>query len=225
MNETIKSLATWTAREQPGTKKLTGQYTIIEPLNDAHIEGLFSAVAGESNQNIWQYMPLGPFLRIEEFSTFLKHVSTELGWQVLVIKSSETADILGMFSLMNIVRAHGSVEVGCVAFGPKLKRSTIATEALYLLGKNLFEEMGYRRFEWKCNSQNAASNRAAERFGFQYEGIFRNHMVSKGENRDTAWYAMIDSDWPQLKARYDKWLSANNFDGDGKQILKLEDCN
>jgi RimJ/RimL family protein N-acetyltransferase len=116
---------------------------------------------------------------------------------------------------------HGSVEVGCVAFGDALKRTREATEAMYLMAAHVFDELGYRRYEWKCNNGNAASKCAAKRFGFIYEGVFRNDMVVRGENRDTAWFAMTDGDWPQIKAGFEAWLASDNFDAGGQQKTKL----
>lgn len=127
-----------------------------------------------------------------------------------------------MASYMRIREAHGSVEIGCVAFSHRLQRTTRATEALTLMAQHVFDELGYRRYEWKGNNANLASKRAAERFGFTFEGVFRNDMVVKGESRDTAWYSIIDSEWPVVRAALHAWLAATNFDGHGRQRQRLE---
>ena len=220
----VADLKSWSGCEHPGRETCSGKYAVIEPyVKELHLSGLFKAIGGAENADIWRYMPLGPFLQEADLMAFLREVHEEGDWETLVIKDKASEEILGMFSVMRIRANHGSAEVGCVAYGPKLKRTTIATEALYLLAEHLFDGLGYRRFEWKCNSANQASMRAAVRYGFRFEGVFRNDMVSKGTNRDTAWYAMIDSDWPALKAGYQKWLSPANFSKHGQQINKLEE--
>ena len=167
-------------------------------------------------------MPIGPFPERDVFEQIFEFVRTKFDWETLVIRSPATEAVLGMASYMRIRAEHGSAEVGCVTFGPQLKRTREATEAMFLMGTHLFEALGYRRFEWKCHNENAASKRAAERFGFRFEGIFRNDMVVKGANRDTAWYAMTDDDWPGIKAGYEAWLAPENFDADGRQIAPLK---
>lgn len=140
----------------------------------------------------------------------------------MVIRCRETDEILGMASFMRLREAFGSAEVGCVAFGERLKRTRIATEAIYLMADHVFTHLGYRRFEWKCDDKNAASMRAARRFGFSYEGTFRQDMVVKGRNRDSAWFSMLDSEWPSLKAAFKAWLKVANFDERGQQKASLE---
>jgi RimJ/RimL family protein N-acetyltransferase len=126
--------------------------------------------------------------------------------------------------LMRIDAANGVIEIGNIYWGPLVSRKPAATEALFLFASYIFDRLGYRRFEWKCNNRNEPSKRAAERFGFTHEGVFRQHMVVKGENRDTAWYAMIDKDWPAIRAGFEAWLSPENFSGEGQQKRRLEDC-
>jgi len=128
---------------------------------------------------------------------------------------------LGQAAYLRIVPDHGSIEIGNIWFGPPLQRTTAATEAIYLLARHAFDDLGYRRLEWKCNALNAASRRAAERFGFTFEGIFRNHLVVKGRNRDTAWFAIADDDWPAIRAGFEAWLAADNFDSEGSQKRPL----
>lgn len=153
----------------------------------------------------------------------LRLVQAQHGWETMVIRSAETAEILGMASYMRHREEHGSTEVGCVTFGKKLQRSRIATDAMYLMARHAFVDLGYRRYEWKCDNRNEASKRAAFRFGFTYEGVFRNDMVRNGQSRDTAWYAMIDSDWPEIEQAFWAWLDAGNFDAEGQQLRKLAD--
>ena len=128
---------------------------------------------------------------------------------------------LGVASYLRITPEHGAIEIGHIWFGEPLQRTTAATEAIYLLARHAFDELGYRRLEWKCNALNDASRRAAERFGFGFEGVFRNHMVVKGRNRDTAWYAIVDRDWPRVRGAFEAWLAPENFDGEGRQRRRL----
>lgn len=217
------SLKNWTARERPGQWPLTGDRVVLEPLDWAdHLEGLYQAVAAPDVADIWKYMPLGPFESQEQFQEIFERVAGDFGWEVMIIRRTRGGDILGMASYMRIREAHGSAEIGCVAFGPDLKRSAEATEAMSLMAGHVFDELGYRRYEWKCHNDNAASRRAAERFGFAFEGVFRNDMVVKGKSRDTAWFAMTDEDWPVLRKAFKAWLSAKNFDASGTQKKRLE---
>lgn len=217
------SLDDWTTRERPGREPLSGVRIILEPLDWAvHLEGLFGAVAGPQNADIWTYMPIGPFERPEAFQKIFSLVQAKAGWEPFVIRNKESGKILGMAGYMRIREEHGSAEVGCVAFGDDLKRTPEATEAMFLMAAYAFDELGYRRYEWKCHNENAASKRAAARFGFAFGGIFRNDMVLAGKNRDTAWFAMTDGDWPGLKAAFQAWLAPSNFDHAGQQKQKLE---
>ncbi len=195
----------------------------LEPLDwERHGASLFAAVAGERNSTLWRYMPIGPFSDVASFRTTIDRSRAEQDWQTLVICDALTDDVLGMASYMRIRPAHGSAEIGCVAFGDRLKRTAHATEALLLMAAHVFDDLGYRRYEWKCNNANAASRRAAERFGFGFEGVFRNDMVSKGESRDTTWYSIIDSEWPVVKRALVEWLAPSNFDSHDRQLRKLE---
>ncbi len=218
-----KSLAEWTPCERPGQWPLEGARVVLEPLDWAeHLDGLYQAVAAPAVADIWTYMPLGPFESQDEFHKIFDFVAQDHGWEVMIIRQASGGKILGMSSYMRIREAHGSAEIGCVAFGPDLKRSAEATEAMHLMATHIFDELGYRRYEWKCHNENAASRRAAERFGFKFEGVFRNDMVVDGENRDTAWFAMTNQDWPNIKSAFKAWLSPKNFDAVGAQKKKLE---
>ncbi len=215
-------LSTWTPRNTPGLAVLNGDRVRLEPLDWAlHGAGLFAATGGEANADLWAWMPVGPFLQPEDLQLFLAATAMRDGWRTMVICGLRDNEILGMCTYMRIREAHGSAEIGCVAFGPKLRRTPEATEALALMASHVFD-LGYRRYEWKCNELNFASKRAAVRFGFVFEGIFRNDMVTKGQSRDTAWYALTDADWPRVKAALARWLAPDNFAADGAQTGTLE---
>ena len=219
----MRNLKNWTPRERPGQWPLTGDRVVLEPLDwSEHLDGLYKAVAAPDVADIWTYMPIGPFETQKQFRKVFERVAADFGWETLVIRKARGGAVLGMASYMRIREAHGSAEIGCVAFGPDLKRSAEATEAMSLMAEHVFEELGYRRYEWKCHNDNAASRRAAERLGFAFEGVFRNDMVIKGKNRDTAWFAMTDQDWPRIRRSFKAWLSPKNFDASGKQKKPLE---
>jgi RimJ/RimL family protein N-acetyltransferase len=224
----MTDLATWTPRPSPGLVPLEGTRVRLEPLDwQTHGPGLFAATGGEANAGIWTWMPVGPFPAPDSLRGFLAGQAKAEGWRTMTIASKATDEIpnpevLGMATYMRIREAHGSAEIGCVAFGPKLKRTPEATEALALMARHVFIDLGYRRYEWKCNYANEASKRAAERFGFTFEGVFRNDMVAKGRSRDTAWYSITATEWPALDAALTHWLSHDNFAKDGSQIRTLE---
>ena len=216
------NLADWQPCERPGQTRLVGSRIILEPLDwSRHREGLFAAIAGPENSSVWDYMPHGPYDEIQEFETAFE-ANREAGqWETLVFRQRDDGRIVGTSSYMRIRAAHGSVEIGSVAFGADLKRTAAAKEAMYLMASHVFDTLGYRRYEWKCHNDNLASKRAAERLGFVYEGTFRNDMVVKGGSRDTAWFAMTDADGQRLKPAYNAWLSPENFDSSGCQRRRL----
>lgn len=218
----MSDLSTWTKRPAPGASVLAGERVRLEPLDwDAHGAGVFAAVGGDANADIWTWMPVGPWTTPDQLRDFLSASHANEGWRTMVIRDQRRGDVLGMATYMRIREAHGSAEIGCVAFGPKLKRTAEATEALALMAAHVFD-LGYRRYEWKCNDANLASKRAAERFGFTYEGLFRNDMVMKGKSRDTAWYSITDAEWPALRDALAHWLAHDNFATDGAQNRTLE---
>ena len=218
----MTDLLRWTARRTPGAETLAGGRVRLEPLDWArHGAGVFAVVGGEANAGIWTWMQVGPFLKPDALQGFLTNAREREGWRTMVIRTAATGEVLGMATYMRIREAHGSAEIGCVAFGPKLARTAEATEALALMAGHVFD-LGYRRYEWKCNNGNLASKRAAERFGYTFEGIFRNDMVTKGQSRDTAWYSITDAEWPALYAALGHWLAADNFAKDGSQKRTLE---
>lgn len=220
-------LTTWTPRPRPRPDNLSGDRVVLERLDwERHGAGLAAIACGPVAAPDWRYMPIGPFSDLTEFQRGFSEASEAGGWETLVfrIRARDDAAIAGMASYMRIREAHGSAEAGAVLFGPALKRSSAATEAMCLMAAHLFDDLGYRRYEWKCHNDNGASKRAAERLGFRFEGVFRNDMVMKGENRDTAWFAMTDGDWPLIRSGFATWLAAANFDAQGLQRRSLEAC-
>ncbi|WP_262692141.1 GNAT family N-acetyltransferase [Kordiimonas aestuarii] len=221
----MTDLTNWQARPTAGLARLEGTAVSLELLDwTKHMAGLETATCGAANADLWHYIPLGPFAGGTALKAAFDRAHAEQGWRTMVILCKATTEVLGMASYMRNREAHGSTEVGCVVFSHQLQRTTAATEALYLMARHVFEDLGYRRFEWKCNAANDASRRAAVRFGFTYEGTFRNDMVMKGANRDTAWYSMIDSEWPDIASAFRAWLSPENFDPNGQQQERLEAC-
>lgn len=217
-------LSTWTPRPRPGTETLAGTTVRLEPLDWArHEDGLFAVVGGTENARLWDHVSVGPYLDAATFRQSFEETRVAQGWETMVIQDVRSGKTLGMFSFMRIREPHGSVEIGCVVFGYGLQRSARATEGLLLMARHVFDDLGYRRYEWKCDDQNKASSRAALRFGFLYEGTFRNDMVSKGRSRDTAWYSITDAEWPRVRSALDAWLAPQNFDADGTQIKRLEE--
>lgn len=215
----------WTARPFPERKVLIGRSVRLEPLDPvAHEPDLWIAAQGANEiPGFWDYLNYGPYLDREVFRGDLaKHAASDDPRFYAVI-DERTGKAEGVASLLRIDAANGVAEVGHIWFGPALRQTTAATEAIYLFADYVVTELGYRRFEWKCNALNAPSRRAAERFGFLFEGIFRNHMISRGRNRDTAWYAFTDTDWPLINDAFVAWLDPSNFDADGHQIRRLEE--
>jgi RimJ/RimL family protein N-acetyltransferase len=214
--------STWTKRPTPGLVALEGTRVRLEPLDWAsHGEGLFAALGGDANAGIWTYMPVGPFPNLDSLGGFLAVQVAQEEWRLMVIRHRSSGEVLGAAAYMRIREAHGSAEIGYVSFGPKLRRTPEATETFALMARHVFD-LGYRRYEWKCNLENEASKRSAKRFGFTFEGIFRNDMVTKGRSRDTAWYSITDTEWPALDAALRQWLAHDNFATDGAQKRTLE---
>ena len=211
----------WTAPQRPQPAVLQGVCGQLEPLNaDAHASDLHRAFA--AHPALWDYMHYGPFATEDDYLTWAKTSANGTDPFYFALRDRATGRCGGVASYLNIVPANGSIEVGNICFAPELQRGRIATEAMFLMLDWAFAA-GYRRYEWKCNALNMPSRRAAGRFGFSFEGIFRQHMVVKGHNRDTAWFAIVDSDWPALRAAYQVWLSDDNFDLKGGQMQRLSD--
>ena len=213
----------WTAPEIPPEVILTGATCRLEPLDvEKHAADLYHSFALDPGGQNWTYLFVGPF---ENFNGFKEWLITLAGWQdplFYTLIDLATGKAVGMASYMRIDPGFGVIEVGNIHFSPLLQRTPLATEAIYLMMKNCFD-LGYRRFEWKCDSLNLPSRKAAERFGFSYEGTFRQAIMYKGRNRDTAWFAVIDKDWPRIRAAFEQWLDQGNFDADGAQKSSLRE--
>jgi RimJ/RimL family protein N-acetyltransferase len=206
---------------RPGQVRLEGRYARIEALDPMlHAEGLWQAVKDDAST--WTYMGYGPFADGRSFQVWLEERAVLLDPFSYVVVDLVTKRAGGVVTLMETRPAMRVVEIGNIFLGTPLKRSRAATEAQYLMARYIFEKLGYRRYEWKCNALNAPSRRAAERLGFTFEGLFRQHMIVKGRNRDTAWYSMLDGEWPERKARFERWLAPENFDEAGKQRVGLD---
>ncbi|MBD1585970.1 GNAT family N-acetyltransferase [Pseudomonas typographi] len=212
----------WNPVKAPVAKTIEGRFMRLEKLEPArHGDDLWKLLHGPAaDEKQWEYLPYGPFGDRERFDIWLDGYAVSpdpLGYCVVDKQSGQAQGIL---SLMSIVPAHGRIEIGHVAFSSAMQRTPKGTEAIYLLGNMIFS-LGYRRVEWKCDDENARSKRAAERFGFTFEGVFRQHMVVKGHNRDTAWFSIRDSDWPAIAQGFEAWLAEANFK-QGQQIHSLE---
>ena len=201
---------------------MTGRYCRLEPAGERFAAELHAAAALDVDGRTWTYLPYEPPQSEDHYRRWL--VTTCLGDDPLffVAVDAVSGRAVGQASYLNIKPAQGSIEVGHVYFSPLMQRTRVATEAMYLMMRRVFE-LGYRRYEWKCDALNAPSRAAAERFGFSYEGLFRQATVVKGRNRDTAWYSVIDKEWPALRAAYERWLEPGNFDGQGRQRVSLSD--
>jgi RimJ/RimL family protein N-acetyltransferase len=207
-----------TPAQRPGPVTLTGRFGRIEKLAPTHAASLWDAVKGRDT--IWTYMGYGPF---DGADAFLAWVAERAKLTDPFSYAVATADgnAVGIATLMEIRTAPRVIEVGHIVYGEPLQRTPLATEAIYLLARYAFETLGYRRYEWKCDSLNAPSRRAALRYGFTFEGIFRQHMIIKGRNRDTAWFSMLDGEWPARKRNFERWLAPDNFDSDNRQKASL----
>jgi RimJ/RimL family protein N-acetyltransferase len=188
---------------------------------DRHANALYDAYAIDGDGRLWTYLAQGPFAHRSDFESWLRLHAADPTLVSYALVAPEDGRALGIASYLRIDPAMGTIEIGHLCFAPALQRSTAATEALHLLIRHALDELGYRRCEWKCDQLNAASRRAAERLGFRYEGTHRNARVYKGRNRDTAWYSIIDSEWPPLRRSLQAWLAPQNFDADGRQRSRL----
>ncbi|WQF89932.1 Putative GNAT domain, acyl-CoA N-acyltransferase [Colletotrichum destructivum] len=212
----------------PARTPLLGRYTALVPLETSHSEILFKHLGGEENAHLWTYLFHEPFLDYEKFKATIDEwrVSADpLFFAVLSGPASDPAsEPVGIMSYLSIVPDHRRIEIGFIVFGEQLKQTRASTEAQYLLMKNAFEELGNFRLEWKANHLNKASRAAAERLGYVFEGVFRKHLVIKGRRRDTVWLSITDEEWPTVKGGLEAWLSADNFDENGKQRKGLKQC-
>lgn len=218
------SLADWKGVPAPSATLLDGRFIRLEKLDpERHGEQLYAALEGPgADPKLWDYLPYGPFRERNAFNAWLNNHAANSDPYFFSVIDRASDQVQGILSLMSIVPAQGRIEIGHVTFGAPMQRSPKSTEAVYLLAKYSFE-LGYRRLEWKCNNGNARSKYAAERLGFSFEGVFRQHMVVKGQNRDTAWYSILDSEWPAIAAGFERWLSDENQTPDG-QVKGLAEC-
>jgi RimJ/RimL family protein N-acetyltransferase len=206
----------------PLRKKLMGEYVILEPINlTKHVTQLYKNFSADKKNIIWNYLPYGPFKNIKDFKTWLAKNCLTKDPFFYAIYSKRHRQYCGMASYLRITPDHGSIEVGHINYSPLLQNTVEGTETMYLMMTNAFEQLGNRRYEWKCNNLNNDSKKAALRLGFTYEGVFRQMNVFKGRNRDTAWFSVLDSEWKKLKKRYLKYLNSNNFDDNFIQKQKL----
>ena len=202
---------------------MEGHFCHVEPLDPArHGAALFEANAQAKDPTHWTYLPYGPFESFEGYATWLQVACMGDDPLFFAIVDPKTRTALGLASYLRIAPASASIEVGHLSFSPRLQKQPAATEAMYLMMKNAFE-LGYRRYEWKCDALNAPSRAAAERLGLSFEGIFRQATVYKGRSRDTAWYAAIDAEWPALRDAFTAWLDPSNFDAAGAQRQRLSE--
>lgn len=219
-----ESLQHWQPATTPDNRTLEGLYIRLEKLDPArHGDDLWLALQGpDSDPKLWDYLPYGPFPERSAFDAWLEKNAASADPHFYAVIDSANDQAQGMLSLMCIVPEHGRIEIGHVAFGAPMQRSPKSTEAVYLLAKEAFA-LGNRRLEWKCNNDNTRSKRTAVRFGYTFEGVFRQHMVVKGKNRDTTWYSIISTQWSPVAAGFEKWLALDNQPKSG-QIKSLEEC-
>lgn len=209
----------WSPRPAAEPVTLVGRTVRLVPLAIAHADDLFHALVEESSPRLWTYLASGPFDDRRSFDRYLRSVVEHPGLAAMAVVVDGTA--LGHECLMRCDPTNGTVEVGNIALAARLQRTTAATEAAYLLMRHVFDDLGYRRYEWKCDSLNEPSRQAALRLGFGHEGRFRQAVVYKGRNRDTDWFAVTDTAWPRLRTSYEAWLDPANFDGEGRQRRSL----
>ncbi|TCW15195.1 RimJ/RimL family protein N-acetyltransferase [Raoultella sp. BIGb0138] len=217
-----EALPDWQPRAYPERHVLQGRLCRLEPLTTGHASALFAAYQLAPDTRSWTWLLREPDSSVEEFSAWIAGVEKLADPMHFAVIDEQTRRPVGSLALMRIDAQHGVVEVGHVHFSPLLSRTAMATEAHWLLMRYVFDTLGYRRYEWKCNSLNEPSRRAAQRLGFQFEGRFRQALVIKGHNRDTDWFSIIDSEWPQIDKAMQRWLAAGNFSPDGQQHHTLE---
>lgn len=217
-------LGQWTARQKPSAAVIEGRHVRLERLDvDRHADGLFDASATSQADEKFRWLFEAPPADRDSFRSWVARVAASEDPLFYAVIDKATGKVAGRQSYMRIDTAHGVIEIGNIYWGPLVSRRPAATEALYLFARHAFEDLGFRRFEWKCNNDNLPSRKAAARFGFVAEGVFRQHMVVKGQNRDTAWFSITDKDWETLGPAYEAWLQPENFDAVGQQKRRLEE--
>jgi RimJ/RimL family protein N-acetyltransferase len=211
----------WKPVPLAGPVTLRGHAVTLEPLNaERHAAALWQSLRG--HDELWSWLPFGPFATESDLRRHIEERQAAAGFVFLAIVPAATGLAEGWASYMRMEPAHGVIEVGYVLFAPSMQRTAAATEAMFLMASHVFDQLGYRRYVWKCNAENLPSRRAAERLGFTFEGIFRQHMIVKGRNRETAWFSMLDREWPARKRAFESWLAPENFDGEDRQRRSLE---
>lgn len=218
------SLENWTARQRPDIDVLEGRYVRIEKLDATrHADALFEASSTSNGEERFRWLSERVPTEKAEFMEWMEKSAASADPSFYAVIDKASGKVGGRQAFMRIDTANGVIEIGAILWNPPVGQRPAATEALYLFARHAFDDLGYRRFEWKCNNENEPSKRAALRFGFTYEGVFRQHMFVKGKSRDTAWFSMIDAEWPQLRASFEEWLDPSNFDSEGRQRKRLEE--
>jgi len=214
----------WRPAARPARTELRGAHVVLRPLDaDQDAESLYAESHSPACAGMWTYLPYGPYHDPDELRHALRGFEKSEDPLFFVLLPLAAERPAGVASYLRMAPEHGTIEIGHIWFGASLRRTTAATEAIYLLAANAFDALGYRRLEWKCDSLNEASRRAAERFGFRFEGIFRHHMVVKGRNRDSAWFAITEDEWPAVRAGFREWLDPRSLDESGRQRRSLGD--
>ena len=212
--------------KRPERVTLKGRFVTLTPLDAfAHADALFQSANGDENDQVWDYLFDGPYTDREAFRANIEAKAKSADPLFFAIIDNKSGKPVGYQTFLRIEPTHGVIEVGNILYTPAMQRTPGATEAQYLFARYVFDDLGYRRYEWKCNALNAPSRRAAQRFGFTFEGVFRPHMIVKGRNRDTAWYSMLDHEWPARRSAFERWLAPSNFDPAGQQIVSLAELN
>lgn len=212
----------WVPPDLPPRTPMEGNYCRLEPFDVArHAKELFHAYRADTENRLWTYVPSGPFDEFEAYRHWAEETCLGADPLVHTVIDLTTKKAVGVASFLRIDPSNGVIEVGAIKYSPALQRTAAGTEAMYLMMKRVFDELGYRRYEWRCNNLNAESKRAAKRYSFTFEGVFRQAAIVKGRNRDTAWFAIIDKEWPAIKGAFEAWLSPENFSDDGLQKKAL----
>jgi len=220
----IGPLVEFHSAKRPERVTLEGRWITLAPLDaETHADELYAGSHGGGRDSVWTYLPYGPFANLASFTADIELKARSVDPQFFAVIDNGSSRAVGYQSLMRIDPANRVIEVGHVMYTQAMQRTARATEAQYLFAQYVFDALGNRRYEWKCDNLNAPSKRAAGRFGLTFEGVFRQHMIVKGRNRDTAWFAMLDGEWPARKAAYERWLSPDNFDADGRQRQRLSE--
>jgi RimJ/RimL family protein N-acetyltransferase len=223
MSRAVTDLAHFEPRALPGTEPTEGRHVRVEPIVDERrFDELYDAFAADRSGRIFDYLAYGPFDDRAAFLEFAREIYLGGAMRFHAVVPASTGRATGVAALMRADPANGVIEIGHICLAPSLQQTVASTEGLFLIMSRAFE-LGYRRLEWKCDDRNLPSRRAAERFGFRYEGTFRQHMIVKNRNRDTAWFSILDSEWPALRGGFEEWLDPENFDPSGRQIRRLED--